>query len=145
MEIRSRASGSEGRITTNIRHTPYRNGNNRFSLYKFFFHYIKYISHGRLGPYYRCTGAYPTPFSSYSYLMYYLLHFYEHILSHFVISYLLFVIFIISITTMQCVYLFYDMCPVSSLFVMYYDTVHSFSIFFFYIPIWPSMLFSLSA
>ena len=128
METRSRAPGSEGRITTNIRHTQYRKGNNRPSLYKLF-HYIKYISHGRLGPCCRCTGAYPTPFSIYSYLVYYLLHFYEHILSHFVISYSLFVIFIISITTMQCVYLFYDLCPVISYFVIYYDAVHSFSIF----------------
>ena len=97
--------------------------------YTSFFHYIKYISHGRLGPCYRCTGAYPTPFSIYSYFGYYLLHFYEHILAHFLISYSLFVILIISITTMRCVYLFVDMCPVILLFVMYYDTVHSFSIF----------------
>ena len=30
--------------------------------YTSFFHYIKYISHGRLGPCCRCTGAYPRPF-----------------------------------------------------------------------------------
>ena len=107
-----------------MHHMPYRKGTMDFNLYNFF-HYIKYISHGHIELCYRYTGAYPNTF--FHLLLFWA--FYEHIISHLVISYSSLVIYMIAITIRQCVYLFYDICPVIFvIFVIYHVTVYSLSL-----------------
>ena len=78
-----------------------------------------------------CPGAYTKVFPLHLFWVV-LTAFYEHILSHFVISYSIIRYVRYSIPIYQCVYLFYDMCPVIrySLFIM---TLHIF--LYYYIPI----------
>ncbi len=75
-------------------------------------------------------GPIQTTFSNYFHFW----AFYEHIISHLTISYSFLVIYMIAITIRQCVYLFYNVCPVILvILVIYHATVYSLSRF--YVPI----------
>ncbi len=100
MEIRFRAPSSEGRVATDIRHTPYRKGNNRVSLYKFFITKVHITGPHRAMPYVP-RGLYKNLFLSTYVVVLTALH--EHILSHFVISYSLFVISLFNTYLSMCV------------------------------------------
>ncbi len=103
----------------------------------------KYISHGHIGPCYMYPGVYTNTFS-FTLIMVVFTALYEHILSHFVNSYSLFVISIFDTYLSMCVPILWY---VSSylLFVIHYDSVYLSLLLHTNTLARPPMLTSLSA